>query len=408
VVATSSAINMSDDSGVVQSSLKSLDEASASSNMVASSQGKRKSMAQRSGQSGTVVVKGGMWHGRYYEDVSGQIKRKRKSIPIGLRDQMTKPEARRKLRAMLEEMGVNTSPHLERSLRPSQIFSSYADWWEKNIQPMHQPSSQNSSHYILKKHLRARFGLMPMDSITHESVQEWIADLQSEGKLKPRSIKNVWKVLRLILGKQRVKDWTIRLPKNPKKEQRWFTPEEMQKIIDAAWGQYKCLFQLAWATAMRSGELFGLKVEDLDLENAIVHIRRSAWQHLEVTPKTDAGHRDVDIDAATVEMLKEHLGDRKIGLVFPSKNGTPLVNRNVNVDVLRVICKRLRIQNGGLHAIRHGRISFLQAMGVPGDLIVKWVGHTSLKMTSVYTHFSDQFRKETVSRLVPSSQSQQP
>jgi hypothetical protein len=124
-----------------------------------------------------------MWHGRYYEDVSGQFKRKRKSIPIGLKDDMTKPEARRKLRAILEEKGINTSAHLERSLKPSQIFSSYADWWEKNIQPMHQPSSQNSSHYILKKHLRSRFGPIPMDSITEESVQEWIADLHSEGNL---------------------------------------------------------------------------------------------------------------------------------------------------------------------------------------------------------------------------------
>ena len=86
---------------------------------------------------------------------------------------------------------------------------------------------------------------------------------------------------------------------------------------------------------MRSGELFGLKVEDLDLENAIVHVRRSAWKNLEVTPKTDAGHRDVDIDKATVEMLKKHLGDRNIGLVFPSRNGTPLVNRKINVHALR-------------------------------------------------------------------------
>jgi hypothetical protein len=36
----------------------------------------------------------------------------------------------------------------------------------------------------------------------------------------------------------------------------------MDRIIDAAWGQYKVVFQLARATGMRSGELFGLQVED--------------------------------------------------------------------------------------------------------------------------------------------------
>lgn len=102
------------------------------------------------------------------------------------------------------------------------------------------------------------------------------------------------------------------------KEQRWFTVEEMERIIDAAWGQCKVVFQLARATGMRSGEVFGLPVEELDLDRAIVHTRRSAWKHLEVTPKNDAGFRKVDIDAKTVKMLREHLGDRKTDLAFPS------------------------------------------------------------------------------------------
>ena len=90
--------------------------------------------------------------------------------------------------------------------------------------------------------------------------------------------------------------------------------------------------------------------------------------------------------------------------MFPSRNNTPLVNRNINVDVLRVVCKRLGIPNGGMHAFRHGRISELQAKGVPGDLIIRWVGHVNLKITSLYTHFTEGFRKETIARLDPKSQ----
>src|SRR6516165_10716480 len=110
---------------------------------------------------------------------------------------------------------------------------------------------------------------MPVDSITSTIVQEWIAELQKGGKLKPKSIKNIWKVLRLILGKQRVKDWMIRLPKNPMKEQRWFTVEEMDRIIDAAWGKFKLVFKFARTTGMRSGERLGLQGEDLDLEKVV-------------------------------------------------------------------------------------------------------------------------------------------
>jgi len=36
---------------------------------------------------------------------------------------------------------------------------------------------------------------------------------------------------------------------------------------------------------------------------------------------------------------------------------------------------------------------------VHSDLITKWVGHTSLKMTSKYTHFSAKHRKDVISKL---------
>lgn len=71
-------------------------------------------MSTRSGQSGTVVRKGLMWHGRYYADVAGQNERRRASVPIGPIKEMTKTEAKRKLRSMLEQMGLNANDHLVR------------------------------------------------------------------------------------------------------------------------------------------------------------------------------------------------------------------------------------------------------------------------------------------------------
>jgi hypothetical protein len=68
-----------------------------------------------------------------------------------------------------------------------------------------------------------------------------------------------------------------------------------------------------------------------------------------------------------------------------------LVNRNINVDVLRVICKRIGIPNGGMRAFRQGRIAELQMKRVPGDLILKWVGHVNLKITAGYTNFDEAF-----------------
>lgn len=209
----------------------------------------------------------------------------------------------------------------------------------------------------------------------------------------------MWKVLRLVLGKRHVSGWTITLPALIQKEQRYFTPEEMVKIIDAAEGQFKSLFALQYAAGMRFGEVAGLHVEDLDFDNSVVHIRRSVYIHEETTPKTAAGYRDVDIHPDVMEMLKKHIGDRQTGLVFNGRRGKPLVAGNVNKYVLKPILMKLELPNGTTHAMRHGAVSRFQEAGVHGDLITKWVGHTSLKMTSKYTHFSAKHRKEVVAKL---------
>ena len=140
-------------------------------------------------------------------------------------------------------------------------------------------------------------------------------------------------------------------------------------MIEVAEGQYKALFALQFATGMRFGEIAGLHVEDLDFSELVVYIRRSTFKHEEVTPKSKAGHREVDVDAGTMAIVKSHLGDRTSGRVFESRNGTPLVNGNVNRYVLKPLCKKIGIPVGTTHAFRHGRVSVLQQGNVLGDLI---------------------------------------
>jgi site-specific recombinase XerD len=52
-----------------------------------------------------------------------------------------------------------------------------------------------------------------------------------------------------------------------------------------------------------------------------------------------------------------------------------------------------------MHAFRHGRVSHLQANGAPADFTKSQVGHSSLRTTSGYTHFTDSFKREIVERL---------
>ena len=368
---------------------------------------KRKPYMSKRFQTGSVRLIGKNWQGRYWRDVPGKEKRDHPSVVLGCKSEMTKPEARRKLLDIIENEGLNNTDFLKQPEIPAVpvlTFNGVADSWELKRLPQLKESTQYAAPILNKKHLRPFFGNMALENIKTGVINDWIADHKRQGR-HPKTVHNLWKQFRAIMNwhaqqnDEPKRAWYPSLPVIPELEQRWFTQEEMRLIIAAAKGQYKVLFHLAAFSGLRSGELSGLHVEDIDFVRGVVRVRRSVWRGIEVTTKTKKGYRDVFVDSNTIQMLKGHLGDRTTGRVFQTCNGTPLENHNIVRQVLKPICKRLGIAPGGMHAWRHGRVSHLQANNVPGDFTKNQVGHSSLRTTSGYTHFTEAFIRDTVERL---------
>jgi integrase len=64
--------------------------------------------------------------------------------------------------------------------------------------------------------------------------------------------------------------WELDLGEPEDPQQRYFTQQQLGKIIDEAPGQYRTLFALLAGTGMRIGEAAGLHVDDLDLDNCVI------------------------------------------------------------------------------------------------------------------------------------------
>ncbi len=362
---------------------------------------KRKSYMSKRFQTGTVFLHGKKWHGRYRRDVPNQEKREYQLVVLGSKKEMSKPEAKQKLMEIIQKEGLNDRTYLEVLAVPIRTFGDVANAWELQRLPQLKISTQKTAPGQIAKHLRPFLGALPVESIKTGTVNQWIGTLQ----LAPKTVHNLWKQFTTIMNwysrqnDEPARVWYPDLPDIPDVEQRWFTPEEMRQIIDAAHGQYKVIFRLAGAGGLRFGELAGLHVEDIRFTEGYVHVIRSVWRGIEVAVKTKKGYRDVPFDSGTAAMLKEHLGDRTTGRVFAGERGAPLDNHTVTGEVLKPICKRLGIVPGGCHAFRHGRVSQMQANNVPGDLIKDMIGHSSLRTTRTYTHFSDSFVRDTMERL---------
>ena len=242
---------------------------------------------------------------------------------------------------------------------------------------------------------------MLLKKVDKQGVQLWVSDMKESGSLEPKSISNVVKVLKSILNWNEIgtRDWRLRLPEIPDEEQRWFTEQEVEKIIDSAEGQYKVLFPLAYASGMRPGELFGLHVSDFDFSKGTVKVQRGTFRNFEDTPKTQRGRRTIYLDRRTLEMIRELLAGRQSGRAFTTNLGTPLKEGDVNRDVLKPICRGIGIPVGTLYAFRHGRVSLMQGEGVNEKIIHTEIGHSSIRMTRRYTHFSHKSRRATDEKL---------
>ena len=355
-------------------------------------------MSRRSGQSGQVFIRAGNWVGRYYEDASWG--RKRPAVILGSTASMTKPEARRKLLDLLTERGINSSEHLDRALATLPTLAKVAEEWEASRLPHLARSSQYISPRLLKKHIVPFLGSLPVADIKTGDINRWIAQLRAS----PKTCHNLYKLLRAVVSwhyRQTDKQpprWSPDLPPLPDQEQRWFTPEEAAALIEAAEEPYKTLFLLAFATGCRAGELFGLRAEDFDFERRVVRIVRSVYKGKDCKPKSRNAFREIFLDEETAAHTKSFLASRK-GRVFITKSGRPMEDGDVVIRVLHPLCERLKIPPGGLHAFRHGRVSLLRVSAAPDDLIKRQIGHSSLKTTSGYTHFSESFQRELADRL---------
>ena len=159
-------------------------------------------MSRRSGQNGSVCIKGTKYVGRYRVDVPGQVKRARRTVIIGNTSQITKPQAERWLATFIEGQGINDASHLARSQSPVLTFGlSARGWREHHLIVNKKRSSQSTMSCELNKHILPHLKDTPLEEITYPVVRGLIQMWQEED-LSRKSIKNLFGIVRAVYNFQ--------------------------------------------------------------------------------------------------------------------------------------------------------------------------------------------------------------
>jgi len=357
------------------------------------------SLARRRYQNGSLFLAGKsrrVWKLRWLDDViqaDGTIRRVHRSEVLGTLVEF--PTRRLAERAREERLSLVNSPTYR--ARPTATFAQFAERWKANVLIHHKPSTQATIRSHFKKYLVPFFGEYQLRDVHPELIQRFLTGL----KVSPKTVRNIYVSLQMVW--KSAKAWRyvahdaldgVVLPKQRKARRFFFTADEAQRILAASPEPQRTFLWIAAETGMRAGELCGLRLDDLDFERGLIHVRQSAWRGKLQDPKTENAIRTFALSpqlAAHLAAFVAKWRPNEWRLLFATRNRTPWDPNLLVKRKLHPLLDSLGITRCGLHAFRHTNSSLMDRLGAPLKVRQQRLGHSDPRLTlGVYTHVASE------------------
>lgn len=270
-------------------------------------------------------------------------------------------------------------------------FKVYAIGWMNTYKKGKlKPRTWQTYNQYLTAQLFPAFDGRNIEDITAKDIQAYLnANKEQAGK----SLKNYLNLLKQILDSA-VEDKII--SENPAASSRIFNPsdkktprkalsvEQLKEIVDVMHHMEDCEEKLLLAlfihTGARRGEVLGLRWEDIDFDQKLIHIRRNNTQitgegaHIGTT-KTENGARDIPFGDCFRELLMPY---RSTGYVFGGEE--PFQSWEYD-KLMRRLKKRVNLHGATAHVLRHTYLTMLAGEGVDLKTLQTIAGHANIQTT---------------------------
>lgn len=282
-------------------------------------------------------------------------------------------------------------------------------WLIESARPTVRDSTFVSYRTIVRRHLTPKLGNVQLAKLTPQRIEALLNDRLEIG-LSPRRVQYIHAVLRRALNRAVKAGYVGRNvallvdpPRVPHKEIEPLTPGQARVFLQAIKGnRLEALYSVALALGLRQGEALGLRWQDVDFKEGVIHARFEL-QHLEskfdiVELKSRRSHRSVAMPAYIADKLLEHRSRQReerllVGpqwfesdLVFTTQMGRPLDGTNVTRAFQRLL-KRAGLPKRRFYDLRHSCATLLLVQGVPARVVMEILGHSQIGLTmNTYTH----------------------
>ncbi len=302
-------------------------------------------------------------------------------------------------------------------------------WWESYKNTI-KPNSQQSMEGIVRLHILPVFGDYKLDKLTTPIIQQQVnkwADKANKGEKGAYAnysfLNNInRRILQYGVTMQVIQHNPARDVIIPHKQQnkehkvKFFSNQELKQFLDYLedldQSSYEnffdyVLYKTLLASGCRIGEALALEWSDIDLKKGTISISKTLNRYQETnTPKSKAGLREIDIDKATVSLLKQYKKRQQVqswqlgrseGIVF-----TPFTTKYAYACLLR---KRLQshfkaagVPDISFHGFRHTHATIMLYAGIEAKDLQYRLGHSNISMTlNTYVHATKEGAKKAVS-----------
>lgn len=264
----------------------------------------------------------------------------------------------------------------------------------------HSPSTLAFYRRQLSAQIKPKWGDTLLQDVRTCDLREWIIGLNKT--LQPKSIRNTVGVLSLALGQAYMDGLIPSNPLTPLKLRKLlpkkspsardkicpFNDIEIEEILDIFRSpEERCLWQFAFATGLRTGELIALKWQHINEKTRSIRVTDNivSAEHGTVQKDTKTGNeREIPILPAareSLETMRSITGSRLTNFVFIN----PRTKERWQSDRALGKCwernlKRTMVPYRNSYQTRHTFASKLLEQGEQELLVAKLLGHTSVEM----------------------------
>ena len=233
----------------------------------------------------------------------------------------------------------------------------------------------------------------PPDQLGPEQIRSYQVYLLKQRKMGVRTVGLHTAALRFFFCKTLKRSYPVEefpYPKRPRQLPIILSQEEAVRLIDSASNLFhRAMLMTLYSTGMRRAELCHVKVEDIDSERMLVHIRHGKGGR----------ERSVPLSPKLLETLRAYWRWMKPQTyLFPGTVHNWRVDKPITPKVLWMACREAA-QRAGIHKrvhphlLRHSFATHLLEQGADLATVQALLGHADLKATSIYLHLSERHLK---------------